>query len=117
MTSFRSITAPTTGLGCASATPLEASPSARNIRSRSRSRTPSVEEGIDIGLRVERHQIVDLFACSDESHRQIQLTRNRNHDSALRRAVQLGENDARNSGLAPELARLIQTVLPGCRVQ
>ena len=44
---------------------------------------------------VERQQIVHLFAHPDIADRQVQLARDRDHDAAFGRAVQLGQNDAR----------------------
>src|ERR1700761_9471113 len=114
MTSFFSTTAPTIGFGCARPIPLAASARARSMRARSRSRTPSVpsresvEEGIDIGLRVEGDEMVDFFARADEAEGEIQLARDGDDYAALSGAVEFGEHDAGDSGLAPELAGLVQ---------
>ncbi len=61
-------TAPTKGFGWARATPRRANPSARDMCQSSRS---SVEERVDVGLGIERDQVVDFFACADEADRQI----------------------------------------------
>ena len=64
-----------------------------------------VEEGVDIGLRVEGHQVVDLFAGADEADRQIQFARDGDDDAALRGAVELGEHDAGDARERPENSR------------
>ena len=48
-----------------------------------------VEERINVGLGIKRHQIVDLFTRADEANRQIQLPRNGDDDTTFCGAVEL----------------------------
>src|ERR1700735_1545122 len=107
--------APTRGFGCARAVARAASSNARPI---SVACAPGgvaslVEEGIDIGLGVERYEIVDLFPGADETNRQIQLPGDGHNDAAFRGPVELGEHDAGDTGVAPEFPRLVEAVLAG----
>ena len=97
---------------------------ARGQRQRSRhpgavgvTRVASVEERVDVGLGIERDQVVDFFAGADEANRQIQFAGNGYHDAALGGSVEFGEHDARDSRMAPEFAGLIQAILSGGRVE
>src|SRR5262249_35893859 len=53
------------------------------------------EQGLDIGFRVERLQVFELFADADETHWQSELLLDREDRAALGSAVELGEDDAR----------------------
>ena len=48
-------------------------------------------------VRVERPQVVQALADSDQLHGQAELVRDRDRDPALGRAVELGEGNARNA--------------------
>src|SRR5512144_1823719 len=45
---------------------------------------------------IERPQVADLLPYADESHRDLQLVTDPQHDAALGGAVELGEHDARD---------------------
>src|SRR5215469_6015417 len=105
------------GFGCANATPSVARRKARIIHFSSAWRCASVEERVDIGLRIEGDKVVDLLAGPDEANGQIQFAGDCDDDAAFRGTVELGENDAGDSGVAPELARLVQAVLAGGGVE
>ena len=68
-------------------------------------------------MRVEWNEVVNLLAGADETNRQIQLAGDGHDDAAFRGAVELGEHDAGDTGVAPEFARLVQAVLTGGRVE
>src|SRR5579862_7162927 len=78
---------------------------------------PLVEEGIDIGLGVEGNEVVDFFAGADEANREIEFAGDGDDDSAFGGAVELGEHDAGDAGMAPEFARLIEAILARGRVE
>src|SRR5712691_5283963 len=96
----RTRTAPTNGLGLASATPRAAKSSARSMNApcaapvvvgskiEGASMRASVEEGRDERLGVKRHQVFRGLAGAHKAHRQTQFTRNGNDDTALGCAVQ-----------------------------
>ena len=58
-------------------------------------------------------QIVDPLAHTNELHRNLQLLADGQHHTAARRAVQLGQHDTGDARHLTELARLINSVLPG----
>src|SRR4029079_4950346 len=76
-------TAPTIGFGVVRPSPRVASCRARRMNAASRSVTLD-EEGIDVRVRVERHEIIQLLADADVADRQAQVVRDRNRDAALR---------------------------------
>src|ERR1700704_1032650 len=45
---------------------------------------------------IERPQVADLLPYADESHRDLQLVTDPQHDAALGGAIELGEHDARD---------------------
>ena len=61
-------------------------------------------------------KVVHLLAYTDIPDRQPQFAGNRDHHSALGRAVQLRENNAGDLGRFCELASLLQSILPGGRL-
>src|SRR6185436_21171235 len=63
-------------------------------------------------LRVERLQIVRLFADADEFDWQPELLLNRDDHAAFARAVELGDDEAREFYRLVEFTRLIQGVHP-----
>ena len=52
------------------------------------------EERFDVGLRVERLQVVELLADADELDRQAELLLDAEDRAALGGAVELGQDDA-----------------------
>ncbi len=76
-----------------------------------------IEERVDVGLRVKGHQVVDFFACAYEADRQVQFARDGYDDAAFRCAVEFGQDDAGDAGVAPEFAGLIEAVLAGGGVE
>src|SRR5271163_1613402 len=106
---YFTITAPTRGLGCASAMPSRASRVASDSQ-KLFSRSGLIEERVGISLRVEGDEIVHLLAGADEADGEIELARDGHDDAAFGRAVELGEHDAGDARVAPEFARLIQAV-------
>src|SRR5579863_9393153 len=105
------------GFGWARATLWVASRRARSIHDSSASRLGSVEERVDIGLRVERNEVVNLFAGANETNRQVQFARDGDDDAALRGAIEFRQHDSSHAGVAPEFARLVEAVLAGGRVE
>src|SRR6202050_5693167 len=71
----------------------------------------------DVGLGIEWDQVVDFFACADEADRQIQFAGDGYDDAAFGGAVEFGEHDAGDSGMAPEFAGLVEAVLSGGGVE
>ena len=55
------------------------------------------DERLDVFLRVERLEIVDALAEADVLHRHAQLLRDGNADAAFGRAVELRQDDARQT--------------------
>src|SRR4051794_11025027 len=53
-----------------------------------------LEQGLDVGVGVERLQVVELLADADELDRQIQLLLDAEDGPALGRAVQFGQDNA-----------------------
>src|ERR1700735_3500919 len=96
--------------------PSRARSSARVIQKLS-ARAVSVKERVNVRLRVKWHQIVNLFACADEADRQVEFARDGHHDAALGGAIELGEYDAGAARMAPEFAGLVESVLPGGRIE
>src|SRR5579862_557254 len=76
-----------------------------------------VEEGVDIGLWVEGDEVVDLFTGADETDWEIQFVGDGDDDAALGGAVEFGEHDSCDAGVAPEFAGLVQAVLAGGGVE
>ena len=72
---------------------------------------------LDEFLRVEGLEVLRALAHAHQPHRDAQLLAQRDHDSAARGRVHLGQHDPRHRDAARELARLDQAVLPHCRVQ
>src|SRR6185312_8978522 len=60
---------------------------------------------------VERLEVVERLAHADELHGQPELVRDREHNAALRGAVELREDDAGDVHGAAEEPRLLETVL------
>src|ERR1700735_1466727 len=110
-------TAPTIGFGCASATPRRAKSRARCMYTSWDAPVALVEEGVDIGLGVEGNEVVDFFAGADETDGKIQFAGDGHDDAAFGGAVELGQDDAGDAGVAPEFAGLIEAVLPGSCVE
>src|SRR5205823_2486226 len=70
-----------------------------------------LEDRLDVLLRIEGQQVVHFFADSDVADREIELAGDRDYNAALGRAVELGEDDAGDTGGLGELARLLEAVL------
>src|SRR5271155_1728202 len=77
----------------------------------------SIKERVDVGLGIEWDQVVDFFAGAYEADWQIQFAGNGYDDAAFGGAVEFGEHDAGDSGMAPEFAGLVQAVLSGGGVE
>ena len=75
------------------------------------------DERLDVFLRVERLEIVDALAEADVLHRHAQLLRDGNADAAFGRAVELRQDNARQTRRLTEDLRLLQSVLPRRRVE
>src|SRR3954453_14818123 len=67
-------------------------------------------------LGIERAQIVQSLADSDQLHRQPELVGDCDRDAALGRAVQRGERDSGHVDRLSEEPRLLQAVLSGGRI-
>src|SRR3984885_14712046 len=76
-----------------------------------------VKQRVDVGLGIEWNQVVDFFARADEADRQIQFAGDGYDDAAFGGAVEFGEHDAGDSGMAPEFAGLVEAVLSGGGVE
>ena len=76
-----------------------------------------LEEGGNEAVRVERFHVVDPFAEADELHRQAELLLDGEHRAALRRAVELREDDAGALHRLRELLGLSDGVLAGGGVE
>src|SRR3989442_4608364 len=124
----RTRTAPTIGLGLASATRRAAKSSTRSMNApcaapveagskiEGESMRASIEEGRDERLGVKRHQVFRGLAGADVADRQTQFARDGHDDSALGRAIQLGQDNAGRAGGCGELARLREAILSRGRV-
>src|SRR5205085_895714 len=71
----------------------------------------SFKQAVDVLLRVEDDEVVNLLAYSSVSNRKTQLLRDGDGDAALGRAVEFGEHDACDARDSEKLSRLLQTVL------
>ena len=67
-------------------------------------------------VRIEVLQVVHALAHADLQHRKLKLVAHGKRDAALRRAVELGDDDAVKRKRIVELARLLQAVLAGRRI-
>ena len=67
-------------------------------------------------VRIEVLQVVHTLAHADLQHRKLKLVAHGKRDAALRRAVELGDDDAVKRKRIVELARLLQAVLAGRRI-
>src|ERR1700732_1270898 len=110
-------TAPTTGFGCASATPRCAKSKARFRNAWCNAARELVEERVDIGLRVEGDEVVDFFAGADKADGEVQFAGDGDNDAAFGGAVELGKHDTGNARVPPKLAGLVETILAGGRVE
>ena len=81
-----------------------------------KSKRPSVgDQRIDKLIGVERFEVVDLFAHADVFDRNSHLLADGYHHSALRTAVEFGQNDAGALGRVGKVAGLADAVLSrGC---
>src|SRR3954451_12098943 len=76
-------------------------------------RLADVHQGPGEVVSVERAQVLERLADADQLHGDAELARDGERDAALRRAVELGQDDAVDRhGLGEEL-RLAQAVLTG----
>ena len=66
------------------------------------------QQPLDIGTGVEDTEILRLFANADEADRQAKAPRDRDHDAALGRAVELRDDDAGDADRLAELLGLAQ---------
>ena len=66
--------------------------------------------------RVERPEVVDALADTDELHGKAELDGDRDRDTASRAPVQLRERDTRYADGVAEETRLLQAVLAGGRI-
>src|SRR5262245_15889216 len=73
----------------------------------------SVQQGVNELLRIEGCQVVGSLAEPDELDRYAELPLDRDHDAALRRTVQLGQDQAGDVDDLGEHAGLGQAVLAG----
>ena len=67
-------------------------------------------------MRIEVLQVVHTLAHANLQHRKLKLVAHGKRDAALRRAVELGDDDAVKRKRIVELARLLQAVLAGRRI-
>src|SRR6476469_4638653 len=82
-----------------------------------RERASSHDDGVDEGLGVEGGEVVGALAEADELDRHTELALDRDDDAALGGAVELGQDDARDVDRLGEDLGLLETVLPGRRVE
>src|SRR6266511_1782346 len=73
--------------------------------------TPLLEQGLDVGVGVERFEVFELLADADELYRQADLAFDAEDGAALRRAIQLRQDDPRTLYRLLEVLRLDDGVL------
>ncbi len=71
------------------------------------------EEGIDEGLGIEGEDVFDFFADAGKADRKAEFVGDGDHDAAFGGAVELGKDDAGDTGGFGEEPGLLQTVLAG----
>ena len=80
-------------------------------------RLRSSEQAVYVLLGIEDHKVVDFLANAHVTNRKIQFLRDRNGNSTLGSAIQFRQHDARDARYFQKLSRLLQSVLPGYRIQ
>src|SRR5262245_2075881 len=75
-----------------------------------------LKKGVHEGIGVERAQVVFAFAGTDEADGKAQIVRDGEDDTALRRAVELGEGDGGDIDRIRECLSLDEGVLANSRV-
>src|SRR3954470_22070219 len=99
------MTAPTIGFGLVRPRPRAARASARSIWSAGApTELPLLfEEALDVFIGRKLDEIVDAFADTDETDRQLQVVGDRNGDASFGGSVQFGEHDAVHTSDGGEL--------------
>src|SRR5947199_10617211 len=67
-------------------------------------------------LWIERCDMLDLFACTNELDGNIQIISNCESKTTLSRTIQFGDDDASQANVCGKLTRLQECVLTGCGI-
>src|SRR5947199_1850203 len=70
-----------------------------------------VEQSVDVCFGIEDRQVIDVFADTDITYREVKLLRYGDGYAAFSSTVEFGQDDTRNIRCLQELPRLFETIL------